>query len=91
MRARGTETQNLCGIPESQAYRKAIWLRRFSDNQVGRQECHGPVGGHGTFIKKTSTMKPKSVFPTGWGVELGCVRVCVCVCVHLHVYEPKLF
>lgn len=52
--ALGIETQNLCGIPKLQAYSKAIWLGRFSDYQVGRQECHSPVGGHGDIHQKDS-------------------------------------
>lgn len=88
MRALGIETQNLCGIPELQTYSKAIWLGRFSDYQMGKQECHGPVGGHGDIHQKHSSRETAvSLFP--WrGTEPGCV--CMRVSEDEHVYKPKL-
>lgn len=85
----GIETQNLCGIPELQAYSKAVWLRRFSDYQVGRQECHGPVGGHGDIHQKDSYHETAVSLSHWSGVELGYMRMRVSAGVH--VYKPTLF
>lgn len=85
MRALETETQNLCGILELQAYSKAIWLGRFSDYQVGRQECHGPVGGHGDIHQKDNYHETAVCLSHWSGVELGYVHV------FEFVQKPKLF
>lgn len=89
MWAPGIETQNLCGIPELQTYSKAIWLGRFSDYQMGRQKCHGPVGGHGDNLQKRSS-RETAVSLSHWkGMELG--YLCMHVSADVRVYKPKLF
>ena len=82
MWALGTETQNLGGIPESQAYLRTIWFGRFSHYQVGKTGMSRPLGGHGDIHQKDSYHETAVSFPTGvvesWGM-------CRCMGVGMHV------
>lgn len=89
MWALGIETQNPCGIPELQT-----WLGRFSDYQIGRQECHGPMGGHGDIHQKHSS-RETAVSLSHWRGAWSrgtCVCVCLrtCVCANRNYFSREI-